>query len=430
MIFNKKFEDITFTDIQEMVDKEYSENQVLDYKREFIKSKDAAKIISAFANTYGGFLILGVEEKEKTNKPEFICGLDDSEKDLESKLVNTTVDSIYPYVACQSKFVYSEDNSKKVMVIKVPESDLTPHGIENNTKWYIKINDQKRPYSRADLDKLDWLRNKREKYVQMRNEQEERIESRMNNIFTLITGNDIFLETLVMPQYPKDELVSFYDFNEFILREIGGFASLHRARFSPRDSKNVDNGIFMYSDHETISYAVACNFFGFCGLKIKMKKFGDPKPAYLQTSDLCENLLHSLMLGVHLLRASDYRGSIIIRSRISEIRNSLVADEIPGYGTLKEYSQCICKDANQLFFENICVGQDYEGHVKSHVEEFIARLLFLYGIKDDLRQCAGELFRCVAEDPKLGYVEMFKQDNALMSQNGKESKSIISQARS
>ena len=415
MIFNKKFEDINFADIQEMVNKEYPENQVLDYKRQFIKSKDVAKIISAFANTYGGYLILGVEEKEKTNKPKFICGLDDSEKDLESRLVNTTVDSIYPYVACQSKFVYSEDNSKKVMVIKVPESDLSPHGIENNTKWYIKINDQKKPYSRADLDRLDWLRYRREKHVKFRNELANRMKNRLNSAFTLLSADHIFLETLVMPQYPKDELVSFYDFDEFISKEIGNFKSLHKTRFGPGDSKNEDNGIFIHADSDTFSYALACNFFGFCGLKLKMKKYGDPKPAYLQTGDLCSNLLHSLMLGVHLLRASDYKGSIIIKSNISGIKNSLVADEIPGYGALREYSQCICKVANGLFLENVCVGQDYEGQVKSHIEEFIARLFFLYGIKDDLKKCAKELFKCVAEDPRLGYVEVLENDIALVS---------------
>jgi len=406
MIFNKKFETITFADIQQMVDEKYPENIILDYKREF-NNKDAAKVVSSLANTYGGYIIFGIEEEESTNKPDFICGLEEDEKALESKLVNTTVDSIFPYVSCETKILYNDNRSLKIFVVKVPESDLSPHGVEQNTKWYIRVNDRKKLIDKPDWERLSWLKNRREKFVKFREQALSQIENRMQTAFNIQSRAHVFLETAIIPVYPREQIVSFHEFNQFLMKEMSAFNSFHKARFSYRDAKRVNDGIYMFADYGGIAYALEINCFGFCIVKTKMKKYGDPTPAYVQTGDLCVNLVTGMMLGVHILRAAGFRGSIISNSNLVGIHNSLIADEIPGYGRFKVFSQEICRGDDYVELQSTCTSQDYESHVRMHIEEFLAKFFYLYEINDDLRICSSKLFTEIAGDPNLGYSKLF-----------------------
>jgi len=66
-IWNKSFENINESDIQTLIDIEYKENQNIEYKKEIYSrgsegTKEMLRDINAFANAYGGALIIGIEE--------------------------------------------------------------------------------------------------------------------------------------------------------------------------------------------------------------------------------------------------------------------------------------------------------------------------------------------------------------------------------
>jgi len=54
----------TLEDIQKLIENKIEESLTLEYKRELSRNnKEIAKDISAFANTSGGVIIYGIEEK-------------------------------------------------------------------------------------------------------------------------------------------------------------------------------------------------------------------------------------------------------------------------------------------------------------------------------------------------------------------------------
>ncbi|TVP73492.1 MAG: ATP-binding protein [Rhodobacteraceae bacterium] len=65
--------------------KDVNEGWYIEYKRILVSPKDIAKAISAFSNTYGGFLFFGVEEKSKTESVAGRC-LGIPEKDIAGAL--------------------------------------------------------------------------------------------------------------------------------------------------------------------------------------------------------------------------------------------------------------------------------------------------------------------------------------------------------
>ena len=59
--FSKRFEDINEQDIDELIKNKIQESIFLDYKKTVIEDNKFIKQISAFANTKGGVMIIGVE---------------------------------------------------------------------------------------------------------------------------------------------------------------------------------------------------------------------------------------------------------------------------------------------------------------------------------------------------------------------------------
>ena len=69
--FDKSITDLQPSDLAVL--KFVSEGWYVDYKRDLIDSGGMAKALSAFANTYGGWLFFGVSELSKflSGKPRF-----------------------------------------------------------------------------------------------------------------------------------------------------------------------------------------------------------------------------------------------------------------------------------------------------------------------------------------------------------------------
>lgn len=144
--------------------KTVSEGWYIEYKRELPKGKNIAKSISAFANTYGGWLFIGISEKSKTESTAGgFPGIDDS-------LVESALQSIRSGVATTvvppphfEIFVLKGpcedlplDAGKSIICIRVPWSPNTPH-VSGDGQIFRRVGEGSEPKPETDRNILDQL---------------------------------------------------------------------------------------------------------------------------------------------------------------------------------------------------------------------------------------------------------------------------------
>jgi len=200
MFFSKPLKDITYQDILDFCSKKIKENSVLDYKVNFPSKLE--KVLAAFANTYGGLVIIGVGDKDglPQDKPIGI----NFERGLEEKVMGIVLGNIQPPFFPEIQ-VCPEVDGKTFVLIQIPQSSNTPHAIENNTLVYLRTGNITSPEKVADLDELHWLSKHRESAILLRSEAINFVTDRYlslckHNKATVDFGE---LNMYIIPQYPQ-----------------------------------------------------------------------------------------------------------------------------------------------------------------------------------------------------------------------------------
>lgn len=264
MLYTKKIEEITYKDITDFCDEQIRENISLDYK-EAVDS-GIAKTIAAMANTWGGLIIIGVEDAD--SKPKLpIKGIEFKEH-LHEQINNIILGNITPPVFPEIQVCSSDDDKIALAVIRVPQSNTTPHVIRGNTKVYIRTDTSNEPEELATIDRVLWLVNKRNKSVELKNDFFDKAQLRLQKL----TGKKVPIEhgDFIMsatPLYPFEVMIDYRKLRNGILDQIKtqGYnqsfpTNVHYARFEP--SQNGSHSLIYTQDDGFVSYE-EMNHFGF-----------------------------------------------------------------------------------------------------------------------------------------------------------------------
>ena len=158
-INNKRWEDITAEDLKELLSSNDDETFFIEYKSDEEPPAKLVKEVSAFANTYGGYVFLGIND-DKT--------IGGCEKWTEQRIHTTIHDSLTPSPNFDVRKIAI--NNKVVLAIKVEEGPIPPY-ITGKGAIFERLSSGSFPVK--DSAKLNQLYNKR---IDQKNRVKETIE--------------------------------------------------------------------------------------------------------------------------------------------------------------------------------------------------------------------------------------------------------------
>lgn len=133
---SKPFDDINFTDLEGFVSLQVPESLTLDYKGDILrggkklKAAEFGKDFSSFANTFGGWLIYGVEtdrsDEPKPLSQNPILGLED-QPGLKERIENLVLASVSPRPYFRLKKIPIPNTNRCVLLAYIPQSYQSVH---------------------------------------------------------------------------------------------------------------------------------------------------------------------------------------------------------------------------------------------------------------------------------------------------------------
>lgn len=214
-MFTKVADEIAFSDIEAFC-REFGEGVRVEYKQEI---KDIPKIVSSFANTFGGIFIIGAETDSMNRVILPIQGIPER-SGIEEQIQQSALTGIYPAVIPEVIICEVPNRNNVVVVIRVNESPRAPHAIENSTRVYIRVGSITQPYELklAEVDQIEYMLKRREDSQTVTRQISERIEARIKSLFRVIWPS---ITLTAQPVFPYRPVISTGDIYEFVTEEGG-----------------------------------------------------------------------------------------------------------------------------------------------------------------------------------------------------------------
>jgi ATP-dependent DNA helicase RecG len=133
---------VTFSSIHSLISQ--GENQAVEFKSANVSAESLTKEIVAFANTYGGSILIGVEDNGA------ISGIDNVGS-LEEFVVNICRNNIVPPLSITS--IFEEVEGKKILHLHVPKGKDKPYQTNKN-QFLVRVGSTNRIASPQELMRL------------------------------------------------------------------------------------------------------------------------------------------------------------------------------------------------------------------------------------------------------------------------------------
>ena len=367
-MFTKPVHEITFEDVQAFC-QEWTEGVRVEYKQEINVKKHIPKVVSSFANTLGGTLIIGVECDRQKNEVISIDGIP-PENGFEERILETALTHIYPAVIPAVKILEIPDSDNMVVVVHVDESVQAPHTIQNKEEVYIRSGSISRPYKRADIDRIEYMFKRRTDSQVVAKQILDRIEERTSYLFRkVMRPNDPTLTISVQPIFPYRPIISP--------------SIIYKLYYSPKNNppRRVSGGIFYLRDNEYFEF----NEYGIVSRSVILP-VRDKSKRQIRFGDFLEEMNNYLGSIKEFYHHSEYLGDIEVKMRLQNVLGYNMDDLIYNGVRIAPYLPhgVECSES-EVVTETRCLSRNLENRVKriDIVEELIGKILWSFDVPTD-----------------------------------------------
>ena len=209
-IFTKTVDAIQFSDLQDLIDT--PESLILEYKGAVHNDDDIVKELVAFANTFGGHLILGAEE-DGSGRLKALPGVDPI-AGFQQKFVDLCFTHVVPPLTpFSSPAIALPGTSRVAYVIRVPASYSGPHFLVNRGEAYVRVAEHSKKYDPrpAEWGELIHLAERRQRVIDQRQRLRDRARRRADPV---LPADAVVMEFFASPSFPEQPIVELAKLRE------------------------------------------------------------------------------------------------------------------------------------------------------------------------------------------------------------------------
>jgi predicted HTH transcriptional regulator len=139
--YTKPISQLDIADLRELLAEQAVENLRLEFKLKVPDKEDTLKKLSAFANTFGGFMVVGAEQ-EKDGRIKGLPGVD-VESGYKQKIVDWCSSKVSPpfFVEVSDPIRSPAGNGKVCYVMYAAESETAPHFINGRRGVWVRTDE-------------------------------------------------------------------------------------------------------------------------------------------------------------------------------------------------------------------------------------------------------------------------------------------------
>lgn len=327
-------------DLQELLDDSAVENVRLEFKQEEPNKEQTIKKLSSFANTYGGYMVVGAEA-DNDGRLKALPGVDII-SGYKQKIVQWCYDAVSPPI---NPFVSDpipspRDKDKVCYVVFVEESEATPHFLNSRQGAWVRTDEFSQRYEPrlANFDEIRHLADRRKLAVDRRLSLVERADRRLVQYLTTyltdpaMTGEiGASLKLAVTPQFPTTPLVEHLKLIDLA----------KRIRF-PWRSSSFPLPSTVISQHESVITLLPCGVFSLMELStwgqayyaVEVEEIQDGQKV-IPFHRLLGFLLTFLTHAQKFVAAIGYDGTLKIRLHLERILQRPFSIPLPNSSELK-----------------------------------------------------------------------------------------------
>jgi hypothetical protein len=141
-IFTKPLSQLTTADLQELLDDAAVENVRLEFKSEIPGKDETLKKLSSFANTFGGYMVVGASARSTDGRIESLTGVD-AQPGYKQKVVQWCFGGASPplTVEVSDPIPTPASDGKVCYVAHTSESDVAPHFLNGRKGIYVRTDE-------------------------------------------------------------------------------------------------------------------------------------------------------------------------------------------------------------------------------------------------------------------------------------------------
>jgi len=258
-IYSTQVSLLSYADIECLLTDRAVENVRLEFKRDMPEKEGLLKKISSFANTYGGYIVLGVEQDTHA-RAAALPGLEPT-AGFGQKVIQWCYDGIYPPLTpFVSSPIEGPAGEKRVFyVVYVPESHEAPHFLNGRRGCYIRTDEYGQRFEPhlATYEEIEHLANRRMRAIDLREgliaRAGSRFKAHVNQAYhakqNVIGEIDLTMRMAIIPAFPGQPIAI-----PVLERAVRGASLQARNEMFPLGKPSSQLDGFFFPDPRTINF--------------------------------------------------------------------------------------------------------------------------------------------------------------------------------